>query len=235
MLIVIVWHSVQVNKAGGNRYQTGTRALSSRASEDALKHHRLKGETDSDSAHELYRQQDPEGPPLQHQHTRDDSCLHPPSMLLHCSSSQSTVASSKNPHETFQQTAANSSRVMSYILGSDGGNNNQTSSGGSCTSGSIGVSNSVLDMVMSADNDGRNNSSNVIPFELLDMNSCYTERNSYSCPQCGKELSDRYCFRRHYMTHTGNKPYACSICPYKATQRSDLKIHLLRKHQLELC
>ena len=50
------------------------------------------------------------------------------------------------------------------------------------------------------------------------------------CPSCNyrsKWLSD---VKRHHRIHTGEKPFACSKCPYRANQRTSLRTHMLRKH-----
>jgi len=53
-----------------------------------------------------------------------------------------------------------------------------------------------------------------------------------SCPYCGKVIRQRNDFKRHLRIHTGEKPFACPYCPYRATQSTNLKGHIIRKHQL---
>lgn len=50
------------------------------------------------------------------------------------------------------------------------------------------------------------------------------------CPVCGKEFPSKAKFRTHYMIHTGEKPFACSFCDYKAIQASDVRKHIRYKH-----
>lgn len=52
----------------------------------------------------------------------------------------------------------------------------------------------------------------------------------YQCPVCNKVLHHKNDFRKHYMVHTGEKPYACTICEYKTSRKADLRYHLVRKH-----
>lgn len=74
----------------------------------------------------------------------------------------------------------------------------------------------------------------IIPFDQLNMDDVYTLDRCFKCPVCHKILADKYMFRRHYMIHTGEKPYACTVCPYRTIQKGDLKFHMIRRHQKTL-
>ena len=50
------------------------------------------------------------------------------------------------------------------------------------------------------------------------------------CDICGYVGRDKFNLRKHYYTHTGEKPYGCPLCPYKATQSSNLFAHHKRVH-----
>ena len=51
------------------------------------------------------------------------------------------------------------------------------------------------------------------------------------CPVCGKIFGDKSNFRRHIRIHTGERPYACLHCPYRANQNNQLKKHIATQHE----
>ena len=51
------------------------------------------------------------------------------------------------------------------------------------------------------------------------------------CPYCGKMFQGTWHLRRHLRTHTGERPFCCPYCPYRATQSGDLKRHVNGMHR----
>ena len=52
----------------------------------------------------------------------------------------------------------------------------------------------------------------------------------FPCPSCNKCFASAGDIKRHVMTHTGEKPYRCSFCSYKAIRKADVTRHMLSKH-----
>ncbi|XP_066964710.1 longitudinals lacking protein, isoforms H/M/V-like isoform X19 [Macrobrachium rosenbergii] len=53
------------------------------------------------------------------------------------------------------------------------------------------------------------------------------------CPVCGKAFQGRnrrQNLSHHLLTHTGTRPFHCTDCPYRATQKAHLKRHMERRH-----
>ena len=52
----------------------------------------------------------------------------------------------------------------------------------------------------------------------------------YQCPVCCKEFYDKKDCRRHYMIHTGEKPFSCPYCQYRSNRGSSLSQHIATRH-----
>ncbi|XP_042356816.1 zinc finger protein Xfin-like [Plectropomus leopardus] len=52
----------------------------------------------------------------------------------------------------------------------------------------------------------------------------------HQCPVCPKSFPSPYKLQRHYVIHTGQKPFICSICGKAFTQSDHLKTHLQKVH-----
>lgn len=72
--------------------------------------------------------------------------------------------------------------------------------------------------------------SDTLPFSALNFADVITSMKTYLCPVCLKESKDKEDFRRHYMTHTGEKPFHCPYCPYRACHKSNLTKHVRVVH-----
>ena len=52
-----------------------------------------------------------------------------------------------------------------------------------------------------------------------------------SCPFCSySSVNHAANVRKHMLTHTNHKPYACKFCSYRSTQKSNVKTHIIHNH-----
>ena len=53
----------------------------------------------------------------------------------------------------------------------------------------------------------------------------HTGKKPYACSVCPMRFSNKSAVPRHERTHTGEKPYACSMCPIRFTNKSTVAPH----------
>ena len=54
----------------------------------------------------------------------------------------------------------------------------------------------------------------------------------FSCEHCGKDFHRNYDFKRHQLSHTDEKPFACSKCAKNFKEKSSLYKHVKRMHSM---
>lgn len=62
---------------------------------------------------------------------------------------------------------------------------------------------------------------------LISKMNKVTQRPQIPCHICGSSSTNH---KRHMMIHTGEKPFACPYCPYKATQKTNIAVHIAHIH-----
>ena len=70
----------------------------------------------------------------------------------------------------------------------------------------------------------------IVPFDSLPLIPATSPNKRYTCPICAMQFYDKNNFRHHYMVHSGEKPYPCNYCSYRARQIGSLNKHIKLKH-----
>lgn len=89
---------------------------------------------------------------------------------------------------------------------------------------------SGLHAVDGQDEMGQHEQPFLTPVSQLDLSQLLTETRLYRCPVCDRESRSKVEFVRHYMTHSGEKPFCCAHCAYKATRKYTLLRHIKTLH-----
>lgn len=55
-------------------------------------------------------------------------------------------------------------------------------------------------------------------------------QGNLNCPVCYRAFFTKSDMLRHYRIHTGEKPFICPFCPYRANQKPNVSRHIKSRH-----
>ena len=65
---------------------------------------------------------------------------------------------------------------------------------------------------------------------------CVLQKDGVSCHYCCKVFGGRnknQDYKRHLLSHTGERPFSCPYCPYRAALKGNLKKHVMTHEKIE--
>ena len=58
----------------------------------------------------------------------------------------------------------------------------------------------------------------------------HTGEKPFACPHCDYRAGQKTNLDNHMRIHTGERPFACPHCDYRAAQKGTLEKHIKRVH-----
>lgn len=54
--------------------------------------------------------------------------------------------------------------------------------------------------------------------------------SKFQCPMCSYGTSNKFDMKKHFLIHTGERPFQCNICGKKFSRNDHLKRHIKGTH-----